>query len=354
MGILKKIFQVTAAAVLAFLIAAVAFEGFWHFLLFFPSITARMPAGIRNRVELLYIESARKILQTEPYAVQYHPYLAYTLRPGTWQFSNPEFKNTFNVNHLGFRDDEASLEAPEVIVAGDSHAMGWGVEQQETFAQIIEQESGYKVLNMAVASYGTVREMRALDLIDTSRLRYLIIQYCDNDYEENKTFFMGKNRIEINTKEEQSRAIFQSRKERRYWPGKYSYMVITSLYEAARNKMGKPLAKPKTPQKDYRDEGFLFINAVMNASRADLSNVGIIAFEIKAHGGDKSNQNFLNTLKVTLVSNNFPPLIQRMRIIDFSEIFDLKRDFYFLDDHLNARGHQTVAASVLRAMKEMI
>jgi len=40
-----------------------------------------------------------------------------------------EFTNEVRVNHLGVRDDEASLVAPDVIVIGDSHAMGWGVDQ---------------------------------------------------------------------------------------------------------------------------------------------------------------------------------------------------------------------------------
>ena len=52
---------------------------------------------------------------------------------------------------------------------GDSHAMGWGVEQEEALPQVLARKSGRKVLNAAVSSYGTVREMLMLDRLDTSR-----------------------------------------------------------------------------------------------------------------------------------------------------------------------------------------
>ena len=73
------------------------------------------------------------------------------------------------------RDDEESLKAPEVIVLGDSVAMGWGIEQNETMAQQIEAMAGLKVLNAGISSYGTVREMKLLNRLDLSRVKYLVI-----------------------------------------------------------------------------------------------------------------------------------------------------------------------------------
>ena len=63
------------------------------------------------------------------------------------------------------------------------------MEQDETYAQIIEKKSGYKVLNAGVASYGTVKECKLLDRIDLSRLKYLIVHYSNNDFAENNFFF---------------------------------------------------------------------------------------------------------------------------------------------------------------------
>ena len=59
--------------------------------------------------------------------------------------------------------------------------MGWGVEQQETFAQIIEARTGLTVLNATVSSYGTAREIMSLKRLNSERMRFLVIQYSNND-----------------------------------------------------------------------------------------------------------------------------------------------------------------------------
>ncbi len=69
--------------------------------------------------------------------------------------------------------------------------MGWGVEQDETFAQRIEETLGVRVLNIAVSSYGTAREMMMLNRVNLNSLKYLIVQYSGNDLGENLQFFVG-------------------------------------------------------------------------------------------------------------------------------------------------------------------
>ena len=54
-------------------------------------------------------------------------------------------------------------EGARVIVLGDSHAMGWGVEDYDTFRQCTGLEFGYETVNLGVSSYGTVRELRRLE-----------------------------------------------------------------------------------------------------------------------------------------------------------------------------------------------
>ena len=59
---------------------------------------------------------------------------------------------------------------------GDSHAMGWGVGQGGSAAAGLARKSGRRVLNAAVSSYGTARELSLLDWLDASRLRVLVVQ----------------------------------------------------------------------------------------------------------------------------------------------------------------------------------
>ena len=109
-----------------------------------------------------YYSKDQPIVQYLPECAQYDPELTYTLRPGRCRFQSRYFNTWIEANRLGTRDDERSLSGPEVIVIGDSESMGWGVEQDELYSEIIEQESGRTVLNLAVSSYGTARELQLL------------------------------------------------------------------------------------------------------------------------------------------------------------------------------------------------
>ena len=68
---------------------------------------------------------------------------------------------------------------------GDSHAMDLGVNDADTFANVLQKTTGRPVYNLAVSSYGTYREVKRLlqsgliKDVDT-----IIIQYCNNDRNE--------------------------------------------------------------------------------------------------------------------------------------------------------------------------
>ena len=156
------------------LLSIICFEGFVDFLFAHPSALGRLPGYLHSQITWFY-RHEHHVIQYEPDCSQYDPELFYTLKPGSCFFSGREFNNQYFINSLGLRDDEESLKAPEVIVLGDSVAMGWGIEQNETMAQQIEAMAGLKVLNAGISSYGTVREMKLLNRLDLSRVKYLVI-----------------------------------------------------------------------------------------------------------------------------------------------------------------------------------
>src|SRR4029077_2394599 len=86
------------------------------------------PESIRKFLGFEYFYR-RHIVQLDERTARYDPELLYTLRPGQFTFSNVEFSTPYVVNSLGVRDDERSLAQPEIVVVGDSYAMGWGVQQ---------------------------------------------------------------------------------------------------------------------------------------------------------------------------------------------------------------------------------
>ena len=185
-------------------IAAVLSEGLLLAMYRFPA--AWYPAGLMNFLRTEYFYS-RHIVQMDERTARYDAELFYTLQPGAFMFSNPEFSTQYVVNRIGVRDNQRSLEQPEIVVAGDSYAMGWGVQQDESFPELLERRTGRRVLNAAVSSYGTVRERRLLDRVDLSRATTLVVQYAPNDFAENDEFKKRGNQYTASSREEWLAAI---------------------------------------------------------------------------------------------------------------------------------------------------
>ncbi len=245
-------------------------------MLHVPSVTGTLPRPMRRLVQQVYRHFIRSLIQFDPQCAQYDRGLTYTLKPGTCTFANIEFRTTVHVNRMGLRDDEAALAAPEVIAIGDSHTMGWGVEEDQTFGRVLARKSGLKVLNAGISSYGTVREMMLLDRLDVSRLRVLVLQYSDNDLIENQTFRAQGDHLPITTEEEYDKVRRYYSGQRSYYPGKY---VFRLFMKAARLEAPEPDQLPMQPASPS-DEARLFLNALAHAGHQPLDNVQVIVLEV--------------------------------------------------------------------------
>ncbi|BBL71400.1 hypothetical protein MoryE10_20060 [Methylogaea oryzae] len=297
-----------------------------------------------NLLRNYYMKHDRSIIQFQPDCARYDPGLGYTLKPGVCRFSNREFDTEYRVNSLGMRDDEESLATPEVIVLGDSYAMGWGVEQNETFAEIIAAQTGMKVLNTAVSSYGTVRELKALSRISLERAKFLIIQYCRNDYEENLAYLKNGNTLPVMSEAEYSKIAAKLNHKTKYYFGKHSAYLLKSLAKQVKY-LVKPSRGGKTPPPFREDETSLFINALLH-SPANLGELTVIVVELNSQSDNDGR--FVAALNQRLATKD-QPLLDRVQALDLSP--SLKPDdFFVLDDHLNARGHRVVAERLIEAM----
>lgn len=121
---------------------------------------------------------------------QYDPKLGYLYKKNiTGSFSQWEFSSqTIKTNALGLRDDSLSGTRPKIIALGDSYTTGWGVDQHESFPELLEKRLHRNVLNAGIASFGTVRESVLLQQLPLDSCKLLILQYCINDITENKTW----------------------------------------------------------------------------------------------------------------------------------------------------------------------
>jgi hypothetical protein len=279
-----------------------------------------------------YMKYGRNIIQYEPTMAQYDAKLFYTLKPGTFQFQNTEFDVTFQVNSLGVRDDENSLKAPGIVVLGDSHAMGWGVEQEETFAQVLEKQTNKKVLNTAISSYGTAREFEILKQVDSDSLQYIIIQYCQNDYGENHNYFYNNNTLQISSKESYENV---SRDQK----AKTSYYLFKHVL-----KFPKLLIKANADQKATKfpaDEIDVFLN-IIEQIKMKYATVKIIVTNIN---GRKTTNRFTTALSEHLQKDKWKHLKSSVFPVDVSQGLTLDK-YHILDDHINANGHQLVAYAI--------
>jgi hypothetical protein len=318
---------------IAFIIVAILIllEAAMYWLIRHPAVLRRFSRKLQNSISNLYVQGDRKIMQFQKGCGRYHPDLGYTLQPGTFVFTEIEFSNEYRINSLGVRDTEESLREPEIIFLGDSFALGWGVEQAETFVKLLEDKTKHKTLNTSVPSFGTVREMLMLRKVDRSRIKCLIIQYCADDYDENRLFYTNGNRPQIMRAATFENLTDEHSREKSYFPGKYIRIKI-------RKKMKEWKRPALTAGDNHFNDVDLFIH-VLEQNADMLINLPLIVFEMN---GINQTNSFTRQLQEKIRETSKPPFIRNMIVLDMSQYLE-DRHFYVLDGHLNASGHAIVA-----------
>jgi len=338
----RSLAPVLAISLLIPLALFFAAEGCISFALSHPRL---IPKGYAlNLLRYYYEHFERDVIQFSDACSRYDASLFYTLKPGTCRFANREFDVEYKINSLGVRGDEAALNNPEIIVSGDSQAMGWAVGQDETFSSLIGKLTGKKVLNTGVSSYGTTREMIILDRVARGKHKYLIIQYSDNDYDENRYFVTNNYRMNISSAEKYEGVRRFHRDNTKYYPGKH-ILTLIKILRTPDISISNPVASPYRP-----DEVDAFLQ-VLQKSRPDLRNLKIIVFEANPYAAN--NRLFLENLKKRIKDPSYPDYIRNMIVLDLSK--ELNADRYLtLDDHMNADGHRLIAerlAAIIQALE---
>jgi hypothetical protein len=309
-----------------------------------PSAAAMMPRSVRVLFQQVYRHFKRSLVQFEPACTHYDPELTYLLKPGRCTFANVEFSTELRINRAGLRDGDAALEAPEVIVVGDSYAMGWGVQQDETLGRVLARASGLKVLNAGISSYGTVREMKLLDRLDTSRMKFLIVQYHDSDIVENLAFRDHSGTIPILSAADYQATVDWYQARQGYWPGKY----LSGLFlKITRLETPDPNAPRMPPSTSSVEEATLFLNVLAHGTRKPLDDVKLIVFE--ASEEIRPPRSFLANVAVLSRRDDQPAYVRRLHALDVAPLLE-EQDFYSLDDHLRASGHEKIG----RALAEVL
>ncbi|MEM7584101.1 MAG: hypothetical protein AAF560_12010 [Acidobacteriota bacterium] len=290
--------------------------------------------GLRS----IYAREDWSVPQADVDLVVYDTELTYRLRSGSGRFTNREFDTTLEVNSAGLRDDEASLEAPELIVLGDSYAMGWGVAQHQSFPEVLEQRTGSRVLNAAMSSYGTARQILLLDRLDTSRTQAVVVQYFQNDYAENRAYLDAPFELEVTPQLEFEAYL-------RAFERQTTYRFLDYLRAFADRRSFFPELEGVAPLRVA--EALL---DVLESSEA-LQDLPIVLLQILPWGD--ASFDVMPAVDELLAGEDYAELGERLVPVPLEGRLG-SDDYFRLDPHLRAGGHARVAIAVEETLTPLL
>jgi hypothetical protein len=150
---------------------------------------------------LLRVLWGAPLMHFPPDAVREDPAIGFGLVPNFHgRVNNGYFRGRFDTNSQGFRDSERAYEKPtgvyRVLVIGDSFVQGFGLDERDTFASVLERElkarngrPPVEVMKMGVGGWGPSNYWRVLRNVGA---RYspdfvVVAFYPGNDFQEAET-----------------------------------------------------------------------------------------------------------------------------------------------------------------------
>jgi lysophospholipase L1-like esterase len=300
-----------------------------------------------------YLMFERQLPEVREDCARFDPELTYTYRPGAACLQkNPEFSDSIYINSAGLRDDEASLIKPEIICLGDSYTMGFGVKQQQAYPELLEQMLGMKVLNAAISSYGTARETMLFRRLDTTALKYVIIQYCFNDIEENNAYLQHKYSLPVRRRAGYELLVNAHKWATTNYPLK---RVLTISRMVARDEINALSGKQVPTRQMNYDTAYVPAAAkafldILSHSTINFQKVKLLVVDMNRYPG--FDHHFSNTAKQILDTAQYPQDFRNnIQFIDISTLND-RRYFYPLDNHMNPSGHERMAKLIRQQMPQ--
>ena len=289
-----------------------------------------------------YMRKDRRIVQFQPDCAVYDPGVTYTLKPSArCVVENREHRVEYAANRAGLRDDDEALDRPAIVFAGDSHAMGWGVAAADSFPKKVGAVLGLKTLNTAISSYGTARELAMVERLKLDRAKALVIQYCENDFDEN-TALANAGRLEILPEAKYRALVEEHGRDTRYYP----FKLARNLFSIAR--LAMPWRKPPPlPADTNAMEARAFLEVLLRHLPL-LEGKAVIVLELNEH--NRNDAKFVTGLGLLLSEPRFAALKPLVSTVDVSTVLS-DADYYLLDDHMRPSGHAKVATLVEAELK---
>lgn len=329
-----------ALAAASLLISAAAIEGLIGYTLSHPAMLASADGSVGRPLALArnyYMRKDRRIVQYLPDCAVYDAEVTYTLRPGQrCTVENREYHVEYAANRAGLRDDDATLDKPAIVVLGDSHAMGWGVAAADAFPKVMQRDLGVPVLNAAISSYGTAREFALLRRIGAAGARAIVIQYCENDYDENQRL-AERGGLDIAAEPRYRALVDEHAAETRYYPFKH----LRNLFSIGR--LALPWRKDPAPPRDINaEEARYFLEVLLHFSTV-IAGRPVVVLELNEF--NRNDRRFVDEVNKRLAEPRYAALRDVVSTVDVAPLLTAA-DYYVIDDHMRPSGHAKVAKAL--------
>ncbi len=276
---------------------------------------------------------------------RYDEELFYTFEPSKFTFKHIDFTNEYNINSKGARDDEQSIQNPEIVFIGDSFTTGLGVNQDETFSTRVEKALQKKSLNLGVPSYGTARELLLLKRFKLDSCKYIVLQYCNNDDSENRAFVDNNFKLIKRGEEDYKQAQIYNQLVLHYYLFRYTYSLFAKkiLYSIADLMSNRESYKHQTV-KPLNNPVVDFFK-ILQRIQAEYPDKKIIVFEL---GLFDTSADFYQKLKKLVEDNQ----LKNVELVDTSTFINCEDCYYGLDFHITPKGHQILADTLVSRLKK--
>ena len=265
----------------------------------------------------------RDIWQSHKECIEFDKDLIFVPKKTSCKFKNLEFDTVLTFDKFGRYSNHTKKEGPGVVVLGDSFAMGWGVNDNETFSALLEKKIDKPVYNLAVSGYGTIKELirfkksGLVNLVDT-----VIIQYCYNDWGENHAY--------------KENTLVEAREKFNVIGNSKPMSFLKKLRKSFRYSLQIPIRdikkKNQTMNFDHHKKGII---EILKNSEV-LNNKRVILFY--TNGYDIKFGNFPSK-KSDVIKN-----------LEFAD-FDLGKEHFFpIDGHLSTYGHEIIAEKLSKIL----
>ena len=344
--------------------------------------TAPLKELSASAARTIYFElPLRNIIQYDPNCFKASNELIYEPKPESQcTQSNLEYEVTTSFGKDGDRTNDAlkaSKKPINSILVGDSHAMGWGVSDEDTINAELTRK-GFPTLNLSVSSYGTPRELHRLaqwakeNSAEYSEAKNIVIQYCDNDYDENKEFPSGytppPNASELApnysspTDNPYHLDYGQSITQLIQNNPQIVPVIIIKFWSASFNRikeifrdglLGTPAAKPLIStgiiNTKVDSHSKLFWQSLSNYSKI-LTGKNLIIFTSNGHG--HNNQETTLDLRQGLKKFQQDHPTTSVQLLPLNSLELHKNEAYFaIDDHLTPLGHKLIANEIMALLQ---